>query len=69
MHLAGAIFAFVFLEAGLFALGIDQLVVRAVFSMPYSWLLVLGAFMAVGFVAWQIAPPPPARSAKQVAGT
>src|SRR5262245_4639999 len=50
-HMAGAILAFIALEAILVNLpGIDN-VVRAMFSTRFGWLIVLGLFMAVGWVA------------------
>lgn len=52
LHLVGAIFAFVFLEAALFMSGIAQRVSEIIFmSGGMSWLLVLGAFIAVSWIA------------------
>jgi FtsH-binding integral membrane protein len=51
-HLAGAILAFIALTAFLLQLpGIDQFVLNMMFRSQYSWLLVLGAFMAVSWIA------------------
>jgi FtsH-binding integral membrane protein len=57
-HLAGAIAALVGLEALLFAANVDQLLVPLMFSTQYSWLIVLGIFMGVGYVAnkWALSP-------------
>src|SRR3954454_9030020 len=50
-HLAGAVLAFVALESVLLNLpGIDELV-NAVFGGRVSWLLILGAFMVVSWLA------------------
>jgi FtsH-binding integral membrane protein len=50
-HLAGAILAFIAIEFGLLNIpGIDQ-TVFGFLSARFSWLLVLGAFMLVGWVA------------------
>ncbi|MBI3467936.1 MAG: Bax inhibitor-1/YccA family protein [Planctomycetes bacterium] len=51
LHLAGAIAAFVTLEAALLQTPGIENAIRAVFSLPFSWLLVLGAFMVVSVVA------------------
>lgn len=52
LHLVGAIFAFVFLEAAFFATGIAHRVAETVFlSGRFGWLVVLGAFMGVSWVA------------------
>ncbi len=61
-HLAGAILAFVGLEAVLLRTFNHQMVLGILNESPYSWLLVLGAFMAASWVAqyW-------ARSATSVA--
>jgi len=51
-HLTGAILAFVLIEATIFAVFGDRLegIVRAVTS-GWMWLVVLGAFMAVSYIA------------------
>ncbi len=61
-HLAGAILAFVGLEAVLLHVCDHQQILGILNESPYSWLLVLGAFMAASWVAqyW-------ARSATSVA--
>lgn len=52
IHLAGAIAAFVVLEAILLNLpGIEGLVQKMTTSSQYSWLVVLGLFMVVSWVA------------------
>jgi FtsH-binding integral membrane protein len=51
-HLAGAILAFMGIEAILLNIpGIEQNVFGFLLSSQYSWLLVLGAFMVVGWIA------------------
>ncbi|MGD9724186.1 MAG: Bax inhibitor-1 family protein [Pirellulales bacterium] len=51
LHLGGAVLAFVALEAALLQLpGIDEVVVRLSASR-WGWLLVLGAFMGVSYIA------------------
>lgn len=51
LHLVGAIFAFVFLEVGLFATGIAQGISEALLSVGRGWMLVLIAFMGVSWLA------------------
>jgi FtsH-binding integral membrane protein len=52
LHLAGAIGLFIILEAILLHLpGIDQLVKMMINGGRFSWLIVLGAFMAVSYLA------------------
>jgi len=52
LHLAGAIGLFVALEAVLLSLpGVDKLVQMMMFGGSYNWLIVLGAFMLVSWVA------------------
>ncbi|MGC6426772.1 MAG: Bax inhibitor-1 family protein [Akkermansiaceae bacterium] len=52
MHLAGAIGAFIVLEALLFSIpGIEQKVFGLLGTSHFSWLIVIGAFMAVSWVA------------------
>ena len=57
-HLAGAIAAFIGLEALLFAANIDQMLVPLMLGTQYSWLIVLGLFMGVGTLAnkWAMTP-------------
>jgi FtsH-binding integral membrane protein len=60
-HLAGAIIAFVGLEALLLNAGLGNKFLTALMTQKISWLLVLGAFIAVGYLArWMArshAPP------------
>lgn len=51
LHLAGAITAFMVLEVALFASGIAEQVIPLMLGGKYSWLVVLGLFMGVGYVA------------------
>jgi len=48
-HLFGAIVAFALIEIALFQLGVAETIARALTGV--SWLLVLGAFMIVGWLA------------------
>src|SRR4051794_34634615 len=50
-HLAGAIFAFIALELVFFKLGLPAMFSAAVFSLPFGWLIVLGAFIGVSWLA------------------
>jgi FtsH-binding integral membrane protein len=50
-HLAGAILAFVVLEALLFQTAIPEAMVGLLATSQYSWLIVLGAFMGVSYMA------------------
>lgn len=51
-HLAGAIFATVFLDVALFATGVARVIARAVLGYgQITWLLVIGAFMVASMVA------------------
>lgn len=51
IHLAFAILAFLGLEAFLLSLPISLELTKKVISMPYGWLMVLGGFMIVGWLA------------------
>ena len=52
VHLVGAIFAFVFLEAALFASGIATPILELIFSTGrMGWLVVLGLFIGTSWVA------------------
>lgn len=54
LHLVAAIFAFVFLEAFYFVTPLADIMAQLVFAGPLGgmgWLIVLGAFMAVSYVA------------------
>jgi FtsH-binding integral membrane protein len=57
-HLAAAIGALVGVEALLFATGVHETLVPLMLGTPYSWLIVLGLFMAVGHIAnkWAMSP-------------
>jgi FtsH-binding integral membrane protein len=57
-HLAGAIAALVGVEALLFATGVHEMLVPLMLGTQYSWLIVLGLFMAVGHIAnkWAMSP-------------
>ena len=51
LHLAGAIFAFIVLEAALFQTAIPETFVGLLGSSRYSWLIVMGAFMGISYLA------------------
>lgn len=51
IHLAGAIGVFVLLEAVLLNLSITPRLVQTMIGGQYSWLIVLGAFMVVSWIA------------------
>ncbi|MBK1830056.1 US12 family protein [Verrucomicrobiaceae bacterium R5-34] len=51
-HLAGAILVFALIEAALMSIpGIEITVFNLLAKSPYSWLMVLGGFMAVSWIA------------------
>lgn len=50
-HLAGAIALFVILEAIFLKIGLGETALSALGASKYSWLLVMGAFMLVSWVA------------------
>lgn len=50
-HLAGAILAFILLEAMLFQTGFPVMMMELLALSSYSWLIVLGAFMGVSYMA------------------
>lgn len=50
-HLAGAILAFVALEAVLLNSPLAEMLTNTMMGGQYSWLIVLGAFMAVSWIA------------------
>ena len=54
-HLMGAIVAFVGVEFLLFGSGAAAKIGRASFMLSGSWLLVLGAFMVIGYLASSVA--------------
>jgi FtsH-binding integral membrane protein len=52
VHLVGAVFAFVFIEMALFATGVADVIASVTLGAgQIGWLLVLGAFMGVSWVA------------------
>jgi len=51
VHMGGAMFAFVALEALLLAIVPTEAIFRLMLGTPWSWLVVLGAFMGVSWVA------------------
>ncbi len=51
LHLAGAVLAFMALEWALLTSPLGEQITRTLLGSPLSWLVVLGAFMLVGFVA------------------
>jgi FtsH-binding integral membrane protein len=50
-HLAGAILAFIALETVFFQLGLPRMFTNVIFSLPFGWLIVLGAFIGVSWLA------------------
>jgi FtsH-binding integral membrane protein len=54
-HLAGAILAFVGLEALLLQVVPETTIINIMFGSRVSWLVVLGAFMAAGWIAQSMA--------------
>lgn len=53
LHLFGAIIAFVLIEAWLFSSGLAEPIARSMLSV--NWLLILGAFMVVSWIASRFA--------------
>jgi uncharacterized protein len=51
MHLGGAILAFVLLEFAIFQTSIPQMALQTLAGSRYSWLLVMGGFMLVSWLA------------------
>ena len=51
LHVAGAIAAFALLEVYIFAAGYAELIAGTLLGSRYSWLIVLGIFMGVSFIA------------------
>ena len=51
VHLMAAVYAFVALEFLFFALGLGDLSLQLLGASRFSWLLVLGGFIAVSYVA------------------
>jgi FtsH-binding integral membrane protein len=50
-HLAGAIALFVVLETIFLSIGLDQVALSMLGTSKFSWLIVLGAFMVVSWIA------------------
>lgn len=50
-HLAAAVYAFVAIEWLLFSVGFDQWLLPRLFAFQYSWLLVMGGFVAISWIA------------------
>lgn len=50
-HLAGAILAFIALEVVFFSLHLPEMFTQAVFSLPFGWLIVLGGFIGISYLA------------------
>src|SRR5882724_3212321 len=50
-HLAGAILAFVLLEFALFQTAVPDMMIEVLGTSRYSWMIVLGAFMGVSWLA------------------
>ena len=51
LHVAGAIAAFALLEVLIFKSGLDFAITSTLLGSQYSWLIVLGLFMGVSYVA------------------
>jgi FtsH-binding integral membrane protein len=51
IHLTAAIYAFVMLEYLFFSMGLDVKLMELLAGKPMYWLIVLGAFMAVNWIA------------------
>lgn len=51
LHLLGAVLAFVGLEVAFFKSGFGETLVQTMFTNRWSWLIVLGAFLVVSYVA------------------
>jgi FtsH-binding integral membrane protein len=43
--------AFIALEIVFFSLGLPEMFTKAVFSLPFGWLIVLGAFIGISYLA------------------
>lgn len=54
-HVVGGILAFAAVEAYLFSSGVARSITMTVINLPYSWLLILGAFMLVSWGASHVA--------------
>lgn len=51
LHVAGAILAFIALEFMLFQTALPEAMLRLLGSSNYSWLIVMGAFMGISYLA------------------
>lgn len=54
-HLLGAIAAFALIEVAIFKLGFAESMARTMIGSQFAWLVVLGAFMLVGWIASSVA--------------
>jgi FtsH-binding integral membrane protein len=54
-HLAGAVLVFIALELVLFQTGMPKAMIEILGTSRYSWLIVIGGFMAVSWVAEKLA--------------
>jgi FtsH-binding integral membrane protein len=50
-HLAGAIFAFIAIETLFFSLGLPKVMINLLGESRYSWLIVLGGFIGISWLA------------------
>lgn len=50
-HLAGAILAFIVLESLFFTIGLPQVMLNLLGHSQYSWLIVLGGFIGISYLA------------------
>jgi len=55
LHLLGAIFAFVGIEVALFSSGAAAGITQWLLQLPGGWLMVLGGFLVVGWLASRVA--------------
>jgi FtsH-binding integral membrane protein len=55
LHLGGAILAFIALEWVLFQIGMPEVMLNLLAKSQYSWLIVLGGFMAASWMAQSMA--------------
>jgi len=51
LHLLGAVLAFVGIEVALFKSGLGESLVQTIFTGRWSWLIVMGAFLLVSYLA------------------
>ncbi len=66
-HLTAAIFAFVGLEILLFQTGLPELMLSFLQGMPFGWLLFLGVFMVIGWLATRVALSSPSQPLQYLA--